>query len=142
MKTLKTIMLGLVLLVVCGVAKANPIPEPETLTKTYAVNTYINAITRGKLDGFNDVLDQSVKFSMLRGSEILCFDKKQMVDFMKKVKNIQQACTTSIHVVESGNDVAVIRVDMKFENFMRSNYVTIANTPNGWKITNVHSVFK
>jgi hypothetical protein len=33
-------------------------------------------------------------------------------------------------------------VDMKFENFVRSNYVTIANTPSGWKITNVHSVFK
>jgi hypothetical protein len=142
MKTLKTITLGLVLLIVCGSAKANPIPKPENLTKTYAVNTYVNAMTRGKLDGFNDVLDQSVKFSMLRGKDILCFDKNQMVDFMKKLKNIQQVCTTSTHVVESSNDVAVIRVDMKFENFVRSNYVTVANTPSGWKITNVHSVFK
>ncbi len=25
--------------------------------------------------------------------------------------------------------------------FVRSNYVTIANTGNGWKITNVYSVF-
>jgi hypothetical protein len=52
-----------------------------------------------------------------------------MVDFMKKIKNIQQVCTTSTHVVESSNDVAVISVDMKFDNFVRSNYVTIANTP-------------
>jgi hypothetical protein len=42
-------------------------PKPENLTKTYAVNTYVNAMTRGKLDGFSDVLDQTVKFSMLRG---------------------------------------------------------------------------
>lgn len=135
-------MLGLVLLTVCGAAKANFIPKPENLTKTYAVNTYVNAMTRGKLDGFNDVLDQSVKFSMLRGKDILCFDKTQMVDFMKKIKNIQQTCTTSTHVVENSNDVVVVRVDMKFEDFVRSNYVTVANTGNGWKITNVHSVFK
>lgn len=135
-------MLGLVLLTVCGAAKANVIPKPENLTKTYAVNTYVNAMTRGKLDGFNDVLDQSVKFSMLRGKDILCFDKTQMVNFMKKIKNIQQTCTTSTHVVENSNDVVVVRVDMKFEDFVRSNYVTVANTGNGWKITNVHSVFK
>jgi len=135
-------MLGLVLLTVCGAVKANAIPKPENLTKTYAVNTYVNAMTRGKLDGFNDVLDQSVKFSMLRGKNILCFDKNQMVDFMKKQKNIQQTCTTSTQIVENSNDVVVVRVDMKFENFIRSNYVTVANTGGGWKITNVHSVFK
>ena len=60
MKTLKSIMLGLALLVVCGTVKANTIPEAENLTKTYAVNTYVNAMTRGKLDGLKDVLSQSV----------------------------------------------------------------------------------
>ena len=68
MKTLKSIILGLALLVVCGSVQANtPTLERDNLTKTYAVNTYVNAMTRGKLDGFNEVLDKSVKFSMLRG---------------------------------------------------------------------------
>jgi hypothetical protein len=31
---------------------------------------------------------------------------------------------------------------MKYEGFTRSNYVTLANTSEGWKITNVYSVFK
>lgn len=142
MKTLKSMMFGLALLMVCGTLNANAKPIGDNLTKTYAVNTYINAITRGKLDGLNEVLDKSVKFSMLRGTDMLSFDKKEMLGFMRNDRNVQQTCLTSTHVVESSNDVAVVRVDMRYDNFTRSNYVTVANTGAGWKITNVYSVFK
>ena len=135
-------MFALVLMVACGTVKANTVNEDANLTKTYAVNTYVNAMTRGKLDGLNEVLDKSVKFSMLRGKEMLSFDKKQMLSFMQKDKNVSQACTTSTTVVESNADVAVVRVDMQFDGFVRSNYLTVANTGSGWKITNVYSVFK
>lgn len=142
MKNLKSIILGLALLLVCGAVKANPIPSNENLTAIHAINTYVDAITRGKLNGLNDVLDQSVKFNMLRGKKMLSFDKKQMMEFFKGDKNVEQACTTSTDVVESNADVKVVKVDMKFDGFTRSNYVTVANTGDGWKITNVYSVFK
>ncbi|TWR27345.1 nuclear transport factor 2 family protein [Mucilaginibacter pallidiroseus] len=144
MKTIKSIVLGLALLVVCGtsVNATAIIDKNDGLTKTYAVNTYVNAMTRGKLDGFNDVLDKSARFSMLRGKQVLNFDKKEMMQYMQKGKNVSQACTTSTSIVESNDDAAVIRVDMQYDNFVRSNYLTIANTGNGWKITKVYSVFK
>jgi hypothetical protein len=142
MKTLKSIILGLALLLVCGAVKANPVTDNENLTATHAVNTYVDAITRGKLAGLNDVLDQTVKFSMLRGKKMLSFDKKQMMDFFKGDKNVEQACTTSTDIVESNADIKVVKVDMKYDGFTRSNYVTVTNTGDGWKITNVYSVFK
>jgi len=142
MKTLKSIILGLALLLVCGAVKANPIPSNENLTATHAIYTYVDAVTRGKLNGLNEVLDQSVKFSMLRGKKVLSFDKKQMMDFLKSGKNVEQSCTTSTEVVESNADLTVVKVDLKYDGFTRSNYVTITNTGDGWKITNVHSVFK
>jgi hypothetical protein len=142
MKNLKSIILGLALLVVCGTVNANPIPDNESLTATHAVNTYVDAITRGKLAGLNDVLDQTVKFSMLRGKKMLSFDKKQMMDFFKGDKNVEQTCTTSTDIVESNADIKVVKVDMKYDGFTRSNYVTVTNTGDGWKITNVYSVFK
>ncbi len=142
MKTLKSIILGLALLVVCGAVKANPVTDNESLTATHAVNTYVDAITRGKLAGLNDVLDQTVKFSMLRGKKMLSFDKKQMMEFFKGDKNVEQTCTTSTDIVESNADIKVVKVDMKYDGFTRSNYVTVTNTGDGWKITNVYSVFK
>lgn len=141
MKTLKSTILGLALLAICGVANANTITKAESLSKNHAINTYIDAMTRGKVEGLNDVLDRSAAFSMLRGKNVLSFSKKQILDDLKANKNTEQSCTTSTSIVESNDKVAVVKVDMKFDGFTRSNYVTIANTGEGWKITNVYSVF-
>jgi hypothetical protein len=140
MKTLKTIVLGVALLAVCGAANAKP-AIGEKLTRNHAINTYIDAMTRGKLAGLNDVLDKTAAFSMLRGKTVLSFSKKEMLDYLQSNKNVELACTTSTSIVESDANLAVVKVDMKFDGFVRSNYVTIANTGNGWKITSVYSVF-
>jgi len=141
MKTLKSIALGLILLTAFCAAQASDI-SAEKLSKRYAINTYVDAMTQGKLAGFNEVLDPSVKFSMLRGTQILSFSKNEMMDFMKNNKNVRQSCNVSTTEVENNDNVTVVRVDMKYEYFVRSNYITIANTGNGWKITNVYSTFK
>jgi hypothetical protein len=140
MKTLRSIMLGLAMLAFCGAVKANT-NDNGKLTQTYAVNTYLDAMTRGRLGGLSDVLDNSASFSMVRGKQVLSFDKKQMLDYFKTTRNTEQLCTASTSVVESNASIAIVKVDMKYANFTRSNYVTIANTGNGWKITNVYSVF-
>ncbi len=140
MKTLKSILLGVALLAVGTAVRANNTND-GTLTENHAINTYVDAMTRGKLQGLNDVLDPSAQFSMLRGKTVLSFSKKQMLDFMQANKNTEQTCTTNTSIVESNANIAVVKVDMKYDGFVRSNYVTIANTGNGWKITNVYSVF-
>jgi hypothetical protein len=140
MKTLKSMMLGLAMIVVCGAVKANTNDNGD-LTKTHAINTYVAAMTQGKLSGLNDVLDKSAAFSMVRGKKVLSFDKKQMLDYLQANKNTEQVCTTSTSVVQNDPNIAIVKVDMKYDNFTRSNYITIANTGSGWKITNVYSVF-
>jgi hypothetical protein len=142
MKTLKSLILGLSLLIVCGVAKASENPAEGTVSKNYAINTYVDAMTRGRLNGLNDVLDQGAKFSMLRGKNVISFTKKQMLDYLNTNKNVEQNCTTNTAVVESNDDISVVKVDMQFDGFVRTNYITLANTGSGWKITNVYSVFK
>jgi hypothetical protein len=142
MKTLKSIVLGLALLVVCSVAKANTYTDGENLTQNYAINTYVNAMTHGKLKGLSEVLDSDVKFSMLRGKTVLNFNKSEMIESLAPTKDVDQDCTTTTSVVESNEAMAVIKVDMQFEGFLRTNMVTVTNTGKGWKITNIYSVFK
>ena len=140
MKTLKSLFLGLALLVITNVVKAD---EPAAvITRNQAISTYINAMTLGNNAGLNEVIDQSAKFSILRGKGVISFDKADLMKFADQNQNIKQACTTTTTEIESNADMSVVRVDMKFENFTRSNYVTMANTEDGWKITNVYSVFK
>ena len=60
MKALKSIMLGLALLVVCGIAKANTIDEK--VSPNYAINTFVDAMTRGKRNGLKYSLNRSSTF--------------------------------------------------------------------------------
>ncbi|MCO5933966.1 nuclear transport factor 2 family protein [Mucilaginibacter sp. RB4R14] len=140
MKTFQSVTLALALLITCSFAKAKDVPS-ENLTKTHAINTYVDAMTRGRVSNLSQVIDQSAKFDIQRGNTVLSYNKKEMTDFLKAGKNVEQACTTSTRIVENNTDMAVVKVDMKYDHFTRSNYVTLANTGTGWKITNVYSVF-
>lgn len=141
MKTLKTIILGLALLAICGIAKAKD-NNDDMLTPNHAINVYIDAMTRGKVQGLSDVLDKSVEFSLLRGKTVLTSDKKEMLDYIELNKNVEQTCTISTSIIENNDNIAIVRIDMKYSDFVRSNYLTIAKTGAGWKITNVYSTFK
>ncbi len=141
MKTLKTIIPAIALLFAFNFVKAAD-KDNEKLTKNYTVNTYVDAITLGKLEGLNEILDNNTKFCVLQGKKVMNYSKTEVLEHLGNLKNIKQNCTTTTTLVEDNAEVAVLKVDMQYANFTRSNYVTIANTGNGWKITNVCSVFK
>lgn len=143
MKTLKTITLGLILLVTFGAAKANTNKaDNEMLTVNHAVNTYVNAMVHGQVADMQAVIDANAKFTMLRGNKMLSFTKAEIVGSVQENENVDQDCKTTVSIRESNADLTVVKVDMKYNGFTRSNYVTLANTADGWKITNVYSVFK
>jgi hypothetical protein len=103
MKTLKSIIAAVALVIVCGAAKANVVAEGDNLTRNFAINTYVDAMTRGKIQGLGDVVDQSAKFNMLRGKNVLSFTKGEMIESIKSNKNIEQNCTTSTTIMESNS---------------------------------------
>jgi hypothetical protein len=142
MKTLKTITLGLIMVVAFASAKATTVDGNEILSVNHAVNTYVNAVTHGQISDMDVVIDQNAKFSMLRGTKMLSLTKDQVIETVKNTENVDQQCTVSTAIGESNNDITIVKVDMKYSTFTRTNYVTLANTGNGWKITSVYSVFK
>jgi hypothetical protein len=143
MKTLKAIIPVLALMLAFGTVKADD-KDNGKLTKGYAISTYVDAIAHGKLEGLSEILDNNTKFCVLQGKKnVLNYSKAEMLEYMNSnLKNIEQLCTTTTSLVEDNSEVTVLKVDMQYTNFLRTNYVTIANTGNGWKITNVCSVFK
>jgi len=141
MKTLKSIFLGLALLATATIVKADDI-KTVNASKTNAVDAYVSAITLGQNADLDDVIESSAKFNLLRGKEVLSFGKAAMMKYAGENKNVRQECTTSVSEVESNDDMSIVKVDMNYGNFTRTNYVTVANTGEGWKITNVYSVFK
>ncbi|MCD8740797.1 nuclear transport factor 2 family protein [Mucilaginibacter roseus] len=142
MKNLKVI-LALLLMLLGGMAKANN-DDDYKLTKTYATNIYVEAVTLGKMEGFESILDKDAKFCILMGNKrVATYGKAEMLKYMEaNLKGIKQLCDTHSAVVEENGQMSVIKVEMKYGNFTRTNYVTFADTGKGWKITNVCSVYK
>jgi hypothetical protein len=97
---------------------------------------------RGKLTGIDDALDQNAKFGLLRSKHIENYGKPEIMDYFKLNQGVQQNCITRIDTFENNADMALVKVDMRYNNFVRSNYITMVNTASGWKITNVYSVVK
>jgi hypothetical protein len=143
MKTLKMfIVLTLLPLQFIAAKNRQTHDEDGAFTRVHAIDTYVDAVTRGKLDGFDAVIDPSAKFTVLNAqNKLLSFGKKQMLEFLNRIKNVEEMCTTSTSILQNNTDMVVAKVDMKFEGFTRSNYISIANTRSGWKIINVYSVF-
>ncbi|MDT3404578.1 nuclear transport factor 2 family protein [Mucilaginibacter terrae] len=142
MKTLKSIVLGLALLVTANIVKADEIIPATAKTKANAITAYVSSITLGQNADLADVVDNSAKFNVLRGKEVLSFNKAEMLKFANENENVRQDCKTSVTEVENNDDMSIVKVEMNFGTFTRTNYVTVANTGEGWKITNVYSVFK
>lgn len=142
MKIVKLIVPLLSLMIAFTTATAKSIFDDGIYTKAHAIDTYVDAMTRGKLDGFDQVIDSSAKFTMLRKDKrLISHNKAEMMSFLNKIRNIEENCTTSTAIIQNTADMIVAKIDMQFEGFTRSNYVSIANTGNGWKIINVYSVF-
>jgi len=120
---------------------ANKEPEVNKLSMDYAVKTYIDAISSGKVKAFAEIVDKDAKFTITRGEKIINYSRSEMLGSMKHSENVVQNCNTDYMVVEQTPSQAIVKVTMKYEAFSRINYVTIAQTNTGWKITNVSTVF-
>lgn len=141
MKTLKTIFIALLVTLTFTVVKANIPNLKERLTMRYAINTYVDAFAHGKSAGLAEIIDENAKFSHNRGQQVISFSKNQILQSLEKEENVEQNCTTTAKAIESNTNLVVYKVQMKYQNFYRTNYVTMTDTGNGWKITNVSSTF-
>ena len=142
MKTsLKTTLIALLLTATYNFANAAKPNVNEKLTMRYAIAAYVDAFAHGHFDGLAEVVDESAKFSQSRGQKILSFSKNDILESLKSQQNVEQNCKTTSHIVENTGNLVVYKVQMKYDDFARINYVTMTDTGAGWKITNVSTVF-
>jgi hypothetical protein len=144
MKTLKTTILALLIVVSFGAAKADSIynNNDDRMSVNYAVNTYVSAISRGHIKELNNLLDENLKYSIERGKKTLVFNKAEYLESLKADQGVEQDCLVTTTVNDTTPDVTIVKVDMKYAEFTRTNYVTLTNSSKGWKVTNIYSTFK
>ena len=99
MKTLKAMMMGMALLLICGVSQAAP-HDHDNSTKDGVIDTYLNAVVHGKLGGIDNAIDDDAHFNMKRGERVNTLSKPQIMDALKLNENVEQDCQCTKTVVQ------------------------------------------
>lgn len=139
MKALKQTTLALCLVLAYGVASASQ--TSARLSMPLAINAYIDAVSYGKTDNLEEIIDNRAVFTIQTGNSARSYDKKAIISLIKGNQTVQQNCETSFKVLDSDEKHATIKVMYKYETFVRVDNVSMIGNKNGWKITKVSTSF-
>lgn len=138
MKTLKSILLGLTLLVATSVANAKSL-SAAALTKNDVLNAYVNAVVHGKIDGVENIFSKDVKYVMYRNDKEFNLNKAQLLESLKASENVEQTCTYTTSIVDESNDKMVVKLIMRYDGYVRTNTITIAQKHDDFQITRIQT---
>ncbi|HEY4323058.1 MAG TPA: nuclear transport factor 2 family protein [Mucilaginibacter sp.] len=142
MKTLRAMMMGLALLLVCGASQAATLINRAGLSKEDVITTYLNAVVHGKVDGVDNAIDDNAQFDMKRGDKVNTLDKSRLIDALKSNENVEQNCQCAKTTLQDDDEKNIVKVDMKYADFTRTDVITAEHVGSGWKITKVETSFK
>lgn len=137
MKTLKkSILTFSFLFAACFLVKAE-LPNKAEKNANDVLVKYIENTTTGQIHDFKELLGDDFKQYIDCDKKPLNYNKKQFMNYLKSSKNVIFNCQTEYSLVEETNDFVIAKVDMKFPTFTKTNFVTLSNTKDGWKISNI-----
>ena len=80
----------------------------------------------GKLKGLSQIIDENARFTMKRGDKLISNTKEEVLQAMKGQENVEQNCQITQSVVETLPNQMIVKIDMKYKTFTRTNFVTIS----------------
>lgn len=106
------------------------------------VNSYIAAVAQGKIKPLQDLFEANTKFTYNLGDRVLTYGKAELLAHLKtNTENVEQNCRTDYSIVEYTPSQAIIKVNLLYDKFTKTDIINVAKTIKGWKITNVSSSF-
>jgi hypothetical protein len=140
MKTLKTLIAAFFLTISASAFAADDV-NSEKLKIDNTLNTYVEAIANGKIDGLKNILAEDMKFTVARAEKVINYNKAQLLNSLKESENVVQNCSTDYEVVEINSLQAMVKVIMKYEGFSKINFISLDKTGTSWKITSISSSY-
>ena len=140
MKTLKSMMAGIILLFAYATANAVGTPAAATkLTREDVVNKYIDAIAHGDIKGLDNVLDDSLQYNAERSGEVNQLHKDDLMTYLKS-NPVDPTVTTFAVTVREDDGSATVKVVFNYSTYTRTDMLTLDNAGE-WMITKVVSTF-
>jgi len=118
--------------------------ETRMLNKVATAGTidrYIAAVTKGGTDNLTLLFSDDFNHQINNKGKVTVHNRAQVIGFLRGNKYLTQNCNTSYTLIEQNNNNAIAKVEMKYGEFTKVDYVTLINDGNRWKVSNVVSTY-
>jgi len=110
-------------------------------TADFALDHYVAVTTEGQSAGveqlFADDFNQKIQASNAQNHS-----RSEVVKSLKKQKGEKLNCAVSTDILEESADYMVAKVTLKFENFTKTDLVTLERDGDNWKVSKSINSYK
>ncbi|MEJ5146920.1 nuclear transport factor 2 family protein [Sphingobacterium sp. MYb388] len=106
-----------------------------------AIDHYVAVMTEGQSAGVEQLLTSDFK-QKVHASTNKINSRSEVISFLKKQKGEQLNCKTSTTIVEQSSDYMVAKVTQQFENFTKTDLITLVNDGGNWKVSQSINSYK
>ncbi|WP_313532935.1 hypothetical protein [Sphingobacterium athyrii] len=148
MKTLVKTFAAAALIAVSTFAMAanKPVSKTEKAnvnlsTADFALDHYVAVTTAGESVGVDQLFATDFN-QKIQASNAQNNSRDQVVKYLKKQKGEKLNCVVSTDILEESADYIVAKVTLKFEDFTKTDLVTLVREGNDWKVSRSINSYK
>ncbi|PUV22495.1 hypothetical protein [Sphingobacterium athyrii] len=110
-------------------------------TADFALDHYVAVTTEGELGGVEQLFAEDFN-QKIQASNAQSNGRIAVVKSLKKQKGEKLNCVVSTDILEESADFMVAKVTLKFEDFIKTDLVTLVREGNDWKVSTSINSYK
>ncbi len=110
-------------------------------TADFALEHYVAVTTEGESAGVEQLFAEDFN-QKIQSSNVQSHNRSEVVKLLKKQKGEKLNCTVSTDIIEESADYMVAKVTLKFENFTKTDLITLERVGNDWKVSKSINSYK
>ncbi|MGE8428420.1 MAG: nuclear transport factor 2 family protein [Sphingobacterium sp.] len=110
-------------------------------TADLAFDHYVAVTTEGESAGVEQLFAEDFN-QKIQAANAQSNSRSAVVKLLKKQKGEKLNCTVSTDIIEESADYMVAKVTLKFENFTKTDLVTLERVGNDWKVSKSINSYK
>ena len=111
-------------------------------TGDFALEHYVAVTTEGESAGVEQMFATDFSQKVQSSSNGRTHSRDEVVKYLKKQKGEKLNCTVTSDIIEESSDYMVAKVTLKFEDFTKTDLVTLVREGNSWKVSKSVNSYK
>ncbi|WP_426790674.1 nuclear transport factor 2 family protein [Sphingobacterium sp. WOUb80] len=110
-------------------------------TADFSLEHYVAVTTEGESAGLEQLFAEDFN-QKIQATNAQSHNREAVIKSLKKQKGEKLNCTVSTAIIEESADYMVAKVTLKFENFTKTDLVTLERVGNDWKVSKSINSYK